>query len=225
MLYQNRSCRKNVRCVATVAFIVCPLVFSSGCATTSSKSRKSASCQNCGCTACGAPVATFGETDAQDQVLPQTAAGLLQYESARVESDSSQWSNAGPPLPLPPEGEPGKPVLIMPNEPSCDTAARAECAQLQQQTEALRAQLQSVESHLANERSRQQGLNHSLAAVNAKVGTLSSELDYWKAQVRRIDSEAEQQHRDDLESLGTISELISRLPRPDTAAAGAAPRQ
>ena len=91
-------------------------------------------------------------------------------------------------------------------------------------TDELKARLQKLETRLTGERTRQRALRDSLVAVNSKVTSLSEELTYWKSEVRRIDAEAEEQHRQDLESLQTISELISRLPRPSTAAAGNASR-
>lgn len=163
--------------------------------------------------------------DSPGQISSQVDAGRLNNETSRATEQPLYRPYAVRPQPVPPECEPQPPAVALVEQPQCDAEAREECAQLHQQTDALREQLQRVETHLLNEQTRQQTLNHSLAAVNTRVRTLSSELNYWKQQVQRIDADAEQQHRDDLQSLQNISELISRLPRPDTAATAGPTRQ
>jgi hypothetical protein len=128
-----------------------------------------------------------------------------------------------PPAPAPPEG-PGmgmhtqnvpQPMQV----PTHDEKARTECEELKQQTAAMQAQLTQLQQRIAEDEQTRRSLDQSLANVNGKVSALSSELNYWKQEVQRIDADAEAQHREDMATLESISEIISQLPQPTTAAA------
>ncbi len=97
------------------------------------------------------------------------------------------------------------------------SAALRECDALRQEAEAVRIRLDQLQTELERERQERESVQESLAATNARVGELSSELEFWKNEVRRIDEEAERQHEDDLASLEAIADLVSRLPAPEPA--------
>ncbi len=203
----------TLRRAVLTALIVCPLLGTVGCVTTQSQVRTKPSCSKCGCANCTA--ALKRSAAAEQKTADRTAAGEMSMDQA---NDLALPSPLSPP-PAPPEFESDEmpPRQVVSKHPLRDVEARRECAQLQQETNELRSRLQELEQRLAGEHVQQETLRHSLAAVNSKVGSLSSELHYWQQEVKRIDAEAEAQHREDLQSLQTISELISRLPRPTTA--------
>lgn len=209
-----------------VALIGSPLMFLSGCVATKAQVRSKPTCSRCQCGSCGSSHAvSTGEHTPSDQPSPNQAdAGHLSYDTHLEEFSPLALPRPVPPAPVPAECEPQE-LIATPDEPICDEEAREECTQLQAQTEFLRQRLLQLEARLTDEQTEQQALRQSLGTVNSKVTVLSSELGYWKQEVQRIDAEAEQQHQDDLESLQAISELISRLPRPTTAAGPETPRQ
>lgn len=222
---RNNSVRRPALLLAVaVALMVC-----TGCVTTQSQVRSQPSCSDCACEKCASALAAAqGHGQPADTSPESMLPAQVDYDLPKEFEDSPAEPRPVPPLPVPPESAPESlpaRALTMPQAPVRDLEARQECAQLKEQTETLSAQLQKLESHLQQEQMKQQALRNSLVSVNAKVGTLSGELQYWKQEVQRIDAEAEQQHRQDLQSLQTISELISRLPRPATAAGEETSRQ
>lgn len=213
------------RHLGLVALISSPLVFLSGCVATQAQVRSKPSCSHCQCGSCGNHNTVSSHEPTSDQPSSQDPeAGHLSYDNQFEEFSPLALPRPVPPAPVPAESE-AQELIAAPDEPICDEEARHECTQLQAQTEFLRQRLLQLEARLTDEQTKQQALRQSLATVNSKVAVLSSELGYWKQEVQRIDTEAEQQHQDDLESLQAISELISRLPRPTTASVPETPRQ
>lgn len=219
---RNQSAKNSViRQVMLLVAIGGPLMLSVGCVTTQSQVRSKPSCTGCACEECSMALsAAEGKSGLTGGSASNTEPGEVEYELSADAPGQVATPLPVPPLPVPPETpvESTMPRQAMtPPTPVRDMAAREECAQLQAQTNALQEQLQSLQAHLNREEMKQQALKHSLTAVNARVNALSGEVTYWKQEVQRIDQEAEAQHREDLQSLSTISELISRLPRPESA--------
>ncbi len=215
----------NIRHTGLLALIACSLVFLPGCVTNPSVARSGASCSTCRCAACSASRMGTMSADLQSQPIVDPANGSYMADSPATQDLAPLQ------LPYPKQLLPATPESNLPpavatvNEGSIrDSEACQQRARLQDQTDLLKSQMQRLESHLQQERTNQESLQRSLTSVTRKVGTLSSELHYWKQEVQRIDAEAEQQHQDDLNSLSTISELISKLPRPATAAAEQSPQ-
>jgi len=100
-----------------------------------------------------------------------------------------------------------------------DAQARDECAVLRDKTEELQQQPEQLRTQIEVDAANRESMSDSLVAVNGQVGALSMEVDYWKKEISRIDTEVAEQHEDDMASLEMLSELVSRLPRPDFASA------
>ena len=221
-------CRAGLMIAITVV-----LLLSSGCATSNSLARKKS--LDCGCNSCELarrntretdlpPLTYQGQTNSARQQMTQPLIAITPSAPPMTITETPEVpypTHTNPPTPATPRCDLPPLTIRASKAPMQDAGARQECAQLKEQTETLRTQMQRLEAHLINERTKQESLQETLASVNTRVGSLSNDLHYWKQEVQRIDAEAEQQHHDDLQSLQTISELISRLPRPSKTAAAA----
>lgn len=78
--------------------------------------------------------------------------------------------------------------------------------------ENLESELRRLEQQREAEMSREAQLQASLNSVNARMGQLTSEVDHWKNQVKRIERESVEQHSMDLESLNQLSALVEQIP-------------
>lgn len=215
---------------AQAAFVSAALFLLSGCAVGHSMAA-GGSCGECGCAECALQHVGNGQYAAsgpasmndykQNYPYPSTAQNAPLKVPPQQVPGGPVGQRHQPPAPLPPE----MPAVNMsppsvPHSPrvsTLDSKARTECAQLKKQTAALQAQLTQLQTRITQDEKIRHQLNQSLTSVNGKVSDLSSELHYWKQEVQRIDADAEAQHRDDMATLESISEIISQLPQPSTA--------
>ena len=149
--------------------------------------------------------------------IAQNASQLLPSNSmppAVPPSTSNEWETPGQLA----TDNIGRPLAL-------DAQARDECAVLRDKTAELQQQLEQLRTQIAADAANRESMSDSLVTVNGQVGALSMEIDYWKKEISRIDTEVAQQHEDDLASLEMLSELVSRLPRPEIVAAKASNRE
>ena len=73
------------------------------------------------------------------------------------------------------------------------------------------AKLAELESRFETEHESKQDVSQALESVNDEVARLSSEVEYWQTQVRRLDRTATEQHQSDMASLDTISKMIGGI--------------
>jgi len=119
--------------------------------------------------------------------------GVPQYSTPRYQY-SAEGMSAGP-------------------APVTQCAPCQECVRLQQDTAELRQHVAGLQVTLESEREVRVALEDSLSVIQQNVARISDDVRYWQNEVRRIDEEAEQQHKEDLKSLEMLSELVSQLPR------------
>ena len=57
-----------------------------------------------------------------------------------------------------------------------------------------------------------------MSSLNNELGGLSAEVQYWKAEVKRMEAETLAQQKSDLESLETLTQLVEKIPAAQPAA-------
>ncbi len=215
---------------AQAALVTTGLFILSGCAVGHSMAR-SGSCGECGCAECAlqhvgnGQYAASGPTSMNDYKQNYPYPSTAQNAPLKIPPQQIPAGQAGQRHQTPSQVPPEIPAAnmharTMPHSQrvsTLDQEARTECAQLKKQTAALQAQLTQLQTRITQDERTRHQLNQSLTSVNGKVSDLSSELHFWKQEVQRIDADAEAQHRDDMATLESISEIISQLPQPATA--------
>jgi|GEM_PF-2584844 len=225
--------RNSILSFVPAAIISAATLLLSGCAVGHSMAGAGGACGECGCGECAMQhVGIDGQYASSHPAVGDDYRNAYPYPSTAQHApiqlppqgpQGQSVQHHQPPTPVPPETAAGmmQPHMVQrpPNVSTSDAKARTECAQLKQQTAALQEQLTQLQTRIAQDEKTRMELNQSLASVNGKVSDLSSELHYWKQEVQRIDADAEAQHRDDMATLESISEIISQLPQPSTASA------
>ena len=128
----------------------------------------------------------------------------------------SNRSGGVSPLPIPPYPQSGMALRNTGPAPAAGCGPCQECLTLRDDTTELQQHVAQLQQSLETEREVRSSLEESLSVIRHHVTRISDDVRYWQGEVRRIDEEAELQHKDDLKSLQMLSELVAQLPTPVT---------
>lgn len=146
-------------------------------------------------TVAGTEAGTESSPVADTSGIPMTAAIPVVYEKDKVcpPNTVSVETNAQ-----------CKPLPIVRRKTECEL----ELERVHQDLKLLRAQSEQ-------DRKVSETLAVAIQSLNQQMGRLSKELDFWTAEVSRLDREVRKQQEQDLESLEALAELISQIPVPE----------
>jgi hypothetical protein len=101
-----------------------------------------------------------------------------------------------------------KPAAVPP-PPEVDAATAAATQECEQRVEILQQRLDAL---VTESREADMARDQSMQVFLRDLQNLTSELDYWKSEVQRLDAAAKQQHERDMQSLDALLELVSQIP-------------
>ena len=161
------------------------------------------------CASCAAPPGCgttpyMTESTMMNQNAPMTAPALdMQIPSTGSQSEAEQWAPRSTWL------SPSQPLNQAPAPSTADCDVQLKAAKVE-----FDAKLAALESRFEAEQMAKNTLNSSLDSMNSEVSRLAREVEFWRDEVRRIDRTTEAQHRSDMASLKSISQMIDTIAAP-----------
>lgn len=153
------------------------------------------------------------------RVATRQDSGAAPYQNQVV-----QVSGRRPPIhrPMPSTSRPDQPMPQMVPQPvpmpcpdgfsaPCDCDPCKAATVHADQISALFKRVETMETDLKRSHQSISTLEKSLTVANSEIVRLKKDVDYWQTEFSRLEASVQQQHQDDIEALGRVSEMLGLL--------------
>jgi len=163
-----------------------------------------------GCVTLGEPVGSCADGQCSTCAAPTVCAtcGVVHSDSPLQvpPSDDAAWNSTQPYAQT-------APPACSPLEGAAPTTPDLEVARATRECESRIAELQTRIDALSDE-NREGNLvrDQQMKKFFGELQALNDEVSFWKAEVQRLDAEAQEQHERDMQSLDALIELVGQIP-------------